>query len=88
DVDTNAPDAALRIRHGRSMARLARVVVPGLPHHVTQRGVGLTTGRPAGSDEFVRGLEKRLGRSLAAVVAQGEPVVEMTRSAVTSIPMR
>ena len=22
----------------RSMARIARVVVPGLPHHVTQRG--------------------------------------------------
>jgi REP-associated tyrosine transposase len=27
-------------RHIRGMARLARVVVPGLPHHVTQRGNG------------------------------------------------
>ena len=24
------------------MARLARVVIPGLPHHVTQRGNGRT----------------------------------------------
>ncbi|TGZ38607.1 transposase, partial [bacterium M00.F.Ca.ET.162.01.1.1] len=25
------------------MARLARIVVPGLPHHVTQRGNGRAT---------------------------------------------
>ena len=41
------------------MARLARVVAPGYPHHVTQR-----TGRPLGSPAFVANLEGQLDRSL------------------------
>jgi hypothetical protein len=28
----------LNYRPGRHMARLARIVAPGLPHHITQRG--------------------------------------------------
>ena len=28
---------ALRVGYARFMARLARVIVPGLPHHITQR---------------------------------------------------
>ena len=39
DVDANALDTIPRPRRLRGMTRLARVVVPGLPHHVTQRGV-------------------------------------------------
>ena len=42
------------------MPRIARVVVPGLPHHVTQRG-----NRPCGSQPFVKRLESTLGRLLA-----------------------
>jgi putative transposase len=29
-----------RAANGKTMARLARTVVPGVPHHVTQRGNG------------------------------------------------
>ena len=62
------------------MARLARVVVPGIPHHVTQRGnldqpitegmlaairSGERTGRPLGLDSFAANLEAGLGRKLA-----------------------
>ena len=40
--DHDASDGSLRIiaisTHGFEMARMARVVVPGYPHHVTQRG--------------------------------------------------
>lgn len=61
------------------MARLARVVVFGMPHHVTQRSnldqpitegmlaairSGERTGRPLGSDSFVANLEAGLGRTL------------------------
>jgi putative transposase len=62
------------------MARLARVVVLGIPHYVTQRGnldqpladetlaairSGERTGRPLGSDSFVANLEAAMGRKLA-----------------------
>ena len=39
-VTVHSIDSPYPIRHHRAMARLARVVVPGLPHHVTQRGNG------------------------------------------------
>jgi putative transposase len=39
-VASAADFAALRTRTAHPMARLARVVIPGLAHHVTQRGNG------------------------------------------------
>ena len=45
------------------MARLARVVIPDLPHHVTQRGN--RGGRPVGADDWIKALEARTGRALA-----------------------
>ena len=57
------------------MTRLARMVVPGLPHHVTRRGnyeEDFTSlrkaegiGRPLGTADFVTELERRLGRPIA-----------------------
>ena len=38
------------------MARLASVVIPGMPHHVTQRG----NRRQTGDDDFQKRLEKNL----------------------------
>jgi hypothetical protein len=64
------------------MARISRVVAPGHPHHVTQRGVrfipifqtdsdrkaDLATrncaGRPAGSEQFIKTIERLTGRDL------------------------
>ena len=58
------------------MARLPRAVLPGLPHHVTQRGNGRqqtffsdeaeTIGRPIGSESFC-------GRSKARPAAPYSP---------------
>lgn len=31
-------DAALAVEYSKPMARLGRMVLPGIPHHVTQRG--------------------------------------------------
>ena len=38
EADTTAEIPAATAGGGKGMARIARVVVPGLPHHVTQRG--------------------------------------------------
>ncbi len=59
------------------MPRVARIVVAGQPHHVTQRGnsrqeeaelssIRLAThrGRPLASDSLLSKLERRLGRRL------------------------
>jgi putative transposase len=57
------------------VARIARIVVPGLPHHVTQRDnrgeaelarlhAAETVGRPIGSAAFLKRLSRKLGRSV------------------------
>jgi hypothetical protein len=43
------------------MSRIARVVVPEVPHHITCHE---RTGRPLGTDSFIARLEKALGRTL------------------------
>jgi hypothetical protein len=43
------------------MARIARIVVPGVPHHITQRGNNQQ------DVFFVAKLEKRLGRRLRSL---------------------
>jgi REP element-mobilizing transposase RayT len=45
------------------MARLARVVIPGLPHHVTQRG-NRRQQTFFDDEDFQKRLEKKLGRVL------------------------
>jgi len=44
------------------MARMARAVFPGIPHHVTQRG----NGRALGAADVLARLETESGRVLAA----------------------
>ena len=51
------------------MARIRRIIAPGFPHHVTQRGnrrelVFFEARRPLGPPEFVATLEKQLRRTL------------------------
>ena len=41
------------------MARLGRLVIPDLPHHVTQRG----NGRPIGGPEWLAAPESLTGRT-------------------------
>ena len=66
-------DPRRRIGWGVGMPRVARIVVAGRPHHVTQRGknrqgeaelssIRLAThrGRPPGSDSLLSKLERRL----------------------------
>jgi hypothetical protein len=60
------------------MSRIARIVLEGVPYHVTQRGNGrqqvffedrdykLYLDRPLGDELFVENLEKRCGRRLRA----------------------
>lgn len=60
------------------MARLARVVIPGIPHHVTQRGNG--RARTFFGDEDyalysrpARGVLSRRGRGNLGLVPDAEP---------------
>ena len=62
------------------MARLARVVIPGLPHHVTQRGnrreaIFFEDG-DHGAPDFVDRLEKILGRPIARRAPGRKPTSE------------
>jgi len=43
------------------MSRIARVVVPEVPHHITCHE---RTGRPLGTDSFIARLETIVGRTL------------------------
>jgi len=67
------------------MPRRPRFILPGVAHHVTQRGNNREasaegesirrathTGEPLGSGEFVAALENRAGRRLR-VLARGRP---------------
>ena len=45
------------------MARIARAVAPGIPHHIIQRG-NMGTGRPLGEDPFIKKMENLLDRKL------------------------
>ena len=55
------------------MARLARAVFPGHPHHVTQRGNGRAIGR---SDEVLKGRGRQAIAALASTfpLAPGAPL--------------
>ena len=59
------------------MARIGRVVIPTVPHHITQRGgrrmetffgdvrMHERTGRPLGGEDFVTAMSSIAGRELA-----------------------
>ncbi len=79
------------------MPRVARVVIPGLPHHVTQPGnnrqdpseedlsalrLSAKRGRPVGSDTFLSKLEAMLNRRLRPLPV-GRPSREANPAAPT-----
>jgi putative transposase len=60
------------------MARLSRGVIPGVPHHVTQRGNRRARTFFEDGDyqlylDLLADAVVRLGRALAAVPANGDP---------------